>query len=224
MKFAYTEWENIISWENNQIPTVVVENQLAFREFLCELSSAINGASSKCTLSQNDNIINISKRAEILSDFIEFDINRKSLLNKIVSSIEQIALSGEQYLKTQELLLKIESAVDDWSFDFSCDVVLTKLSVTNILKSLGIEIKNDYSGNMGELEKIIDYMTLFREFDTEKMFVLVNIRSFFDEDAVEKFIETAISHQYKILLFDAFSHPIVKGERRITIDKDLCEF
>jgi CRISPR-associated protein Csn2 len=62
----------------------------------------------------------------------------------------------------------------------------------SLIKSAGIEIRNSYEGRFGDAEKLIDYMELVREFDCDKLFITVNMRSFFADDIVKKFIETAM--------------------------------
>lgn len=224
MKFVYSEWSEPINCTENVCPVVVIENQKEFRTFLCELDAAIYGSQTKCVLSKNNTPIDISKNLEIVTDFINFDINKKPLLNKMISALENEALKGESYLKTQEFILAVEKHISEWSFDFPCDVVSTKLSVSNILKAVGIEVKNDYSGHIGELEKVLDYMSLVREFDRDKLFVFVNMRSFFDDEDIKSFTETVVSHNFKILMIESKSYPVLKNEKRLTIDVDLCEF
>ena len=223
MRFVYPEWSEPVIW-GSRIPTVVIENQLAFRNFLCEVYAAAEGGVSKCVLSKEDKILDAAKHMEIISEFVCFDINKKPLLNKIIGTIENVALNGENYLKAQKLLADIENLVDEWSFDYSCDIVATKLSIPNVLKAIGLELKNDYSGHSGEIEKIIDYMDLVREFDRDKVFVFVNMRAFFADDDVAAFFKTCLSHEYKVLMIESQSHPFMTEEKRITIDMDLCEF
>lgn len=226
MKLIYPEWNDASVWDGDGFPSIVIENQRAFRTFLCELYAALDGLSSKCVLSEDNQILDIAKNIEIISEFVNFDINKKPLIGKMISSMENVALNSVQYLRTNELLSAIENAVAEWSFGFSCDVITTKLSVSAILKSVGIELKNDYSesGHRGELEKILDYMELVREFDRDKIFIFVNMRAYFGDADMDSFIQTSIAHAYKILLIESKAYPILPKERRITIDMDLCEF
>ena len=55
----------------------------------------------------------------------------------------------------------------------------TKISVTTLFKAIGIELHDDYEGEYGAAEKLIDYMELVREFDRDKVFITINMRSFF---------------------------------------------
>ena len=67
-------------------------------------------------------------------------------------------------------------------------------------------------------------MELVREFDRDKLFVLVNLRSFFDDHDVERFLKTIEEHGHRVLLMDGTERKRLPMERRITIDIDLCEF
>lgn len=73
------------------------------------------------------------------------------------------------------------------------------------------------------IEKLIDYMSLVREFDRDKLFVFVNLRSWFTDDEVSLFVNTVLAHKHMILLIDNCEYPKLENERRIIIDRDLCE-
>ena len=75
-----------------------------------------------------------------------------------------------------------------------------------------------------QCEKILDYMELVRELEREKLFILVNIRSYFNDETMEKFIETVLLHDHKILMLESQSRKRLTRTQRLTIDSDLCEF
>jgi CRISPR-associated protein Csn2 len=224
MKLAYSEFSNTIFLGGDKISSLVIENKKMFRNLLCDLSSALEGNDTNLVLSENDKIIDVSKHVELLCDFINFDINKKPLINKIISELEKKAVSAEQYVKTQELLLEICKTVDEWAFSFPCNVILSKISVSTLLKSVGIEIQNEYEGHIGEVEKIFDYMELVREFDKDKLFITVNMRSFFEDDIIQEFIRTVVSHEFNLLMIESQAYQLLEFEKRLTIDADLCEF
>lgn len=224
MKFAYSDISGVFEWDNRLVPTLVIEDQTFFSRFLKDIYLSFDGVKTPVVLSVDDKPVDMSKYAEVIIDFINFDINRKPLINKICTALERIAVSSEHYVNTQRLLLEIERSVANWSFDFSCDIIANKISVSNIIRAIGIELSNDYSGNGADAERIIDYMELVREFEHEKLFVMVNMRSYFSDSVIESFLETVLSHEYKVLLVDSKSHSRLKTEKRLTVDCDLCEF
>lgn len=224
MRLAYPALLEVLPIDGYYISCLVIENKRLFRALLCDAASAIDGNKTDLVLSDGDRILDMTKHAEILSDFICFDLNRKTLLNKIVGEMEKIAVSPEHYMKTRELLTDIESSISEWAFSFPCDIVAGKISVSTLLKSVGIELRDEYEGHRGEVEKILDYMELVREFDRNKLFITVNMRSFFEDELITEFMKTVVSHEYRVLMIESNAYPKLPLEKRITIDADLCEF
>lgn len=224
MKFVYGKIDNVFQWKQSQIPSLIVENQNLFRSLLQDIFLSMEGCTTPVVLSLDNRPLNAGKYMEVISDFINFSINQKGLLNKICVALEQVSTDAEHYLATQKLLMDIGTAIEEWGFGFPCNIVANKVSVSNLLKAAGIELQDDYQGEMGEVERIIDYMELVREFERDKIFILVNMRSFYSDEVIEQFLKTAISHEYKVLMLESFSRPILPLEKRWTIDGDLCEF
>lgn len=222
MKFVYTHWSEPIIW-SNKIPVVVIENHYAFRSFLCDLKNGIEGQESNCILSKSNKILDCAKYAELFLDFIDFDINRKSLLTKVIANLEHTAISAENYLKTQQFLNMLEQYVEEWSFDLPFELTAKKMSITNILKSIGLEFSNDYVGACGEMEKILDYMEFVREFENDKMFVTVNMRAYFQDEELLQFLESCLSREIKLLMIESQCYSNLPCEKRLIIDEDLCE-
>lgn len=224
MKFAYPEISGVFEFNHAYVNTLVIENQTLFYKLIRDISISIGGGTSPAVLSKNNTPIDMSKYSEIISNFICFDLNKKSLLTKITTALEKTALSAENYSDTQKILNDIENAVSDWAFDYPCNITFSKLTVSSLLKSLGITIADDYEGINGNAEKIIDYMELVREFDCNKLFITLNMRAYFNDRIIENFMETILAHQYKVLMLESKDHKLLKQEKRRTIDEDLCEF
>lgn len=224
MKFAYPDISCVFDFDTPYVQTLVIENQSFFHQFLKDIYLSIEGLSTPAILSKDNKPIEFSKYAEVITDFINFDINQKPLLNKLYAALEQNAVSSENYLRTQTLLSDIENTVSEWAFDFPCDIVASKISALNLLKAIGVEINDCYQGESGDAERIVDYMELVREFDRDKIFFTVNMRSYFSDCVIDNFIKTVSSHEYKVLMLESKSHSLLNLEKRLTIDADLCEF
>ncbi len=223
MKFAHPQINKVFSWNESTVPTLIIENQGLFRTFLQDIHLAIDGVHTKVVLSLGNKVVDMTKHAELITDFICFDINKKSLLSKICAALEHSASSPEKFVETQQLLAYVENSINDWAFDLSCDISPSNVSVSSILKSAGIRINDDYVGEIGAAEKIVDYMELVREFDRDKLFVTVNMRSFFSDETISKFLATVVSHDYKVLMLESCAYDLIKYEDRLIIDRDLCE-
>ena len=221
MKLAHPQLDAVFSTESGTVPTLVIENQSFFRSLLQDVADQIAGMEGETVLSQNDRVLSFSKYAELIDSYLGFSLNRKPLLNKILTVLEREAVDSRHYAETVNVLSEAEQLVAELSFPFPCSLICTKLTVGALLKSLGIEISEEYAD---PLEKMLDYMELVREFDQNKLFIFVNLRSYFPDEKVERFLESAIDHEFQILLIDGREYDRLKSEERVTVDKDLCEF
>lgn len=224
MRFAFYDINNLFEFKSGYVNTLIIENRPLFLKLLKDIHSSIEGADGLSVLSKNYTPISMQKNAEIISDFVNFDINSKSLISKITSAIEKVSLDESHYMQTMELLGEIENHISLWAFDLPCHVSPSKINVSSILKGVGIEIKDGYEGKFGEAEKILDYMELVREFEREKLFFTINMRSFYDDEIVERFMSTVNSHEFKVMMIENKSYSLLPFEKRFTVDEDLCEF
>ena len=67
-------------------------------------------------------------------------------------------------------------------------------------------------------------MELVRIFEKDKLFITVNMRSFFDDAFMDRFMQSVSSHRYKVLMIENKAYNILSNEIRFTVDEDLCEF
>lgn len=221
MKLVYPEIQSVFHFGNGFFPSVVIENPSLFYRFINDLYNQCSGESGSAVLSLNDAPISICGNLELLTDFFSFDINRKNLLAKIAAKLEKQALSPECYERSQHLLSNIEKFIFDLAFQNDFNVEFPRLSISTLLKSAGICLKED---DLFLPEKILTYMELMRNNNLASVFILVNLRSILDEETMEKFIVTCCSHEYNIMLADNHEYCKLSKEKRTTIDIDLCEF
>ena len=171
-------------------------------------------------LSSHDIPIPINKNIELIVDFIDFDVNKKVLLTKMLGEFEKVAFDEEHLDESHRLLSEIERFIIKLSEGYDIELQCDKITVQQLLKSVGISIILE-SEKLTEL--LYSYMQLVREFIADKLFVFVNLRSFVSQRELQLFVDTVIMHGYKMLLFDNRDYPVLKGEKRIIVDEDLCE-
>ena len=221
MILAHPQMNTVLDFDGPFVNTLVVENPDFFRHLLCDLYAQLQGSSGKLVLSDKEKTLPIGKWVELVDNCIHFDLNRKSLVSKVCAGMERTAVSGAFFLKTSELLCTLESYIDELAFELPGDIVCEKCSVSGLLKGIGISLRDDYED---PLERLLDFMELVREFDRDKLFVLVGLRSFFTDNRIELFLKSVLDHGYRILLLDSSAREKLSPEKRLTIDNDLCEF
>ena len=220
MKLVMKGIETILDCAQNQICTVVIENQKLFYEVVEDIERQIQGLEGESVLSENNQILKMDKYAEQLMQFVPFDLNKKSLISRITSYMQKIAADEIHYEKTSEFLAEWEKYCMDLEFELPVSIEFTKINMDVLLKSSGIMISDDY---VSLAEKILDYIQLIEYFECKKMFILVNMRSFVENEEMQKFIDAALTREYQIILLDNKEYPLLKSEKRCVIDADLCE-
>lgn len=221
MKLAHPQLDTVFDFSEDYVPALVIENPVFFRTFLRDISDQMQGYSGQAVLSRDDTPISFAKNAELIDAFLNFEIGKKSLITKILTHMETVALDESHYLRTGKLLEEVEQYVQDLTFDLPCAVICSKMGISGVFRSAGIEIADDYTN---DLERILDYMELTRELERDKLFVFVNLRSFYSDEDLAAFCASVLRHEFSVLLVDSAARGSVSGERRVTVDIDLCEF
>lgn len=220
MKLVYPTLRTPVLLRTDCINSVIIEEPGYFYEIIKDLKMQWKGVDGKAVLSKDNEPMEISKNLELIIDCINFEINQKTLLTKMLSALERTGKSLEYIEKSQKLLAEIERYIYDISFSYDMEIQCDKISISQILKSAGIRIVLAYD----KLTEILySYMQLVREFDGEKVFVFVNLRSFVKQEDLQYFADTVLAHGYTTLFFDNHIYPKLSRENRLVVDADLCE-
>jgi CRISPR type II-A-associated protein Csn2 len=220
MKVVFPEIKQVFSCDEGEVWTIIVENQRYLYNILTDIERQILGNEGKVILSENEKVVRIDKKMELLTQFVPFDMNRKPLLNKIMAAMQEAALEDEVYVKTNELLSAWESLCINLTWNLPGDIEFKKINLDSLIKAAGVEIENEYE-RLGE--KLIDYFELIETYDCKKVFVLLNLRSYIADNEMEAFIQEIIARGYQIILLENKEYSLLKGERRYIIDAGLCE-
>lgn len=221
MMLAHPQIDTVFNFSDDGVNTLVIEAPTFFRQFLQDISLQVSGLEGTAVLSQDNMPIAFSRYAEVLDNFLSFEISKKSLISKLQSRLESESMNAQNYVRTMHLLGELEQYIQELFFDLPGTVVCDKLSISGVLRSAGIEILDDYGDS---LERVLDYMELTRELERDKLFVLVNLRSFYRDEEIAAFLKSVLDHSLCVLLVDSVSKARLPLEKRVTVDADLCEF
>lgn len=219
MKYCHPFFDAAIVTGLDKVNTIVVENASAFSELLRDISSSVEGNDEQSLLYSNGKTLSFSSNAELLSSFFPFELNKKTLLTKIASALEKQALTAERYEGCMKLMSATEAFLYSLADSFDCNLSFGKISPSSIIKASGLEIVDDYTSLP---EKLLDYFETVREFEREKLFFTVNLRSFLSDDEAEKFFQSVVMHQFSVIMFENKDYPTSKWEKRLILDSDLC--
>ena len=205
--------------EEGSVSSLVIENQGLFFKIVNCLYEQCKGEEGAIILSDNKGILKISKNVELITTLVPFEINEKRLLSKISDQIEKEALNETFFQTTMGLLAQIENYLGNLVDFLPCSIDFSEISISSMIKACGMMIKDD-SESM--LEKVLNYISLVRDILGERLFIFVNLKSFFSDKEMHQFLNMAIDRKACILLIDNMEKILLDGEKRLIIDQDLC--
>lgn len=220
MKLAYENFSTVVETSAQTMTGIIIENPQMLYTFLVDMKEALDGNGQGIVLSSDNRVVDFTKNAELLTDFIQFDLNQKALLSKIAASMDKISESESFYSSSQQLLAQIENHIMEMTIDLPCDLVCEKLSMQSVIRAMGISLVEDYSCLE---EKLLAYMDLVRDFLGKKLFIFVNVRGLIPYHNLQELVDTALLREHELLLIDNAAYPKLKQEKRLVIDEDLCE-
>lgn len=220
MKMVYPEIQKVFDTDIDSVNSIIIEEQSLMFDICMDIYNQTQGHEGKTIVSVDDKPLDISKNVELLVQFIPFELNKKNLINKLITRAENLANEPEYYENTMTEMANLEKYLWEITDFLEGNIIFSKLSVSNLFKMVGMEFEDDYK-SIGE--KVIDYMELVREYDRNKLFILVNIRSFIDDMEFEKLLDTILRKQLDVIIFENCEKAICVNEHRFIVDNDLCE-
>ena len=224
MNFVYPDINFVFNTTEKGVHTLVIENQSMLQAVITDIYGQVQGNDGKSVVSVENKPLPFAKHCEILSQFIPFSLNKRSLVTKITQLLTARAVADEHFVETAELLAKVETIMYDLAFDLAFDLALDiefhSITAEALIKATGVSLKEEYESLA---EKVIDYMEMVNTLERRKLYILVNFRSYVSDEEMIYFIDTVLRRELNVLIIESTERSILKGELRYLVDESLCE-
>lgn len=220
MKIVYAKITTVLEYPEEGFLSLVIEEPHFFYELLEEFRNYLEGMDTGIVISENEKLWSSPQRATMLIDYPNLNLSSKTVITKVIRELQSTAEDETFYLETHSLLAQLEDLIYRYSQQNNYELGFEKLNMPCLLKSIGIYIEDD-SETLEE--RLLAYMDLMREVEGKELFIFVNLHSFVPTNRLEAMIETALRREHRIILVDGVEYPRLAKERRLIIDKDLCE-
>lgn len=221
MKLVHPDFFFQIIFKESKVINIIIESPRIFENMLSELYNQFLGNEGLWVLSENSTPIQIKRYCEIILNPFDLDINNKRILGKLYNDIKDNTIRSDLYIKWNELYPNIKNVVDDLIKDFDYNLEYDdEIEIKELLKLLNLRFTEDSTNS---LERIIDYMNLHNSILGTKVFILVNIKSFYSKENLRYLYEQAFYKKYYLLLIESKEGECL-DDREICyiIDKDGC--
>ena len=161
----------------------------------------------------------ISKKAEFVTQFVPFSVNKKELLTKIYTHFKQEAFNDGNYEKTVKLMSDIENYLYALTEPYSDFVFSVPDNISALLKMCDLRFEETADSLT---EKVLGYLCAVNEYMGKAVVITVNLRSYIsDKDAENLFNELAMK-KINLICIENKEYKCLPGEHRVIIDKDMC--
>lgn len=221
MKLVHPDFFFQIEFEETKVINLIIESPQIFENMLSELYHQLLGEDGQWVLSENSKPIDLKKGSEIIFNPFELDINNKRVLGKLYDQIKTNTINSDLYLKWNELYVSISKLTDELIEDFDYHLEYeSEIEIKDFLKLLNLRFISEATDS---LERIIDYMNLHRTLLGTKIFILVNVKSYYSQRKLQHLYEQAFYQKYHLLLLETTeSSDKAKNEKWYIIDKEGC--
>lgn len=221
MKLAYPLLDKPMEIEENRISVLVIENPAELRRAIEELKQQISGAEGEFVLSENGEISDLSKKAVLVTDLFELELDSKKTAAKINQyAVRAAAEFAEDFQKIISDLNRLAAKIST-QLEFEASFALLE-NPEGLIKLLGFYVDEC---SMSFPEKIVEYMRIQRLFFGIKLFVFYNLKALLREDELILLYKSVLYEKMNMLLIEDYQRvSLVQYENTVIIDPDLCVF
>ena len=222
MKMASQELDRTITFQENQVNELIIENVGFFQNFLCQMLQQIEGVcESSIFLTEEDKILSWEKNVEIIINPFQLDINQKRVINRLYQNLNNIVQEKGYYIKLNELSAEITGLLTEIEYDADISLEYSmNIEAVQIFKMMDVKIEME---GKTLLEKLIEYIKILSELLQYKLVIFVNIKSYLNEEELRLLYQAAHYAKIHVLLIESCERKTILNENRIIIDNDMCE-
>lgn len=221
MKLTHTELEKQLVFETGKAVEWIIESPASFSKYVRDLYEIMQDNEGKFTLSDEDEIIDFQKYAELIIDPFLLDFHNRQIQKKLYAELQNLAVGSEFYLQTQELKSQFLKYFIDLEYASGYDLeIADEIDLPAIFKAVGIQLDG---GNEETLfERIAIYIKIMAELLKKKLVILVNSRSYLTSDQIDQIAELCMYSEVALLLIENVQRDFSKKRNYCIIDCDEC--
>lgn len=221
MKLAYVDLGRPIELDCHRATEWVIESPELFVQYTQMLYRQMESEEGKFVLSENDEILDFPKQAEIILNPFALDFNDRRIQKKLYSELQKTAYGENVFMDTQKLTAELKNYIYQLEYISGYDIsVNEELDLTGIFKSLNVQMEEPEADFC---ERLVQYMKVMAELLRKKLIIFVNIRSYINEEQLKGVMETAIHNELALLFIENIQRDFSNDRRYYIIDKDKCE-
>ena len=223
MKIIINYLDNNIIIDPENVFSLEIENKHYFYRIVNDFNDLSNNKindSIKFYDNKSFEELNYFSKLNIYSDFFNFDINNKKIINTLYSTIEkdtkinEIDIIEKSYKKIEKI---IKNKLKEFNFDIE---IQNEFELKEVLKLFKVNIiKNNLL-----IDNLLILVDTIKFCASDTILIFINLKSYLTNNELEEFYKYCIYNEIRVLLLDSKAYGInLKYEKKIIIDEDLFE-
>lgn len=199
---------------------LIAESPIKFSQYCKDFVDQQCGKDGAFIVDADGKTLSFKKSGYIVFDYFNISLNEKKIVSGIYDTIEKTAMQEyqQQYIDIKAKmaafadLLLLESPLQlEYNADFC---------VQDILKALKVQ---PYEEEKTLAESIVDYLDAMAEFLGTRIFVLVGLRLYLNDEEFSLLLKHIGHADYSVLFLERTQYNRVNNEPVRIIDCDFCE-
>lgn len=219
LKVSY--FENKISFEDNHLNVIEIENKKYFYRFVNDLYNLDKEINDNLVFYEENKEINKNNKVKVYIDYFNLELNSKKTIADIqkhisntISPEEKVSLQKE-YSKVINTFKKIVNNID---LSLSID---DEINIETLFKILKLSINNKTE----LLDNLLLLMDIENTFKTDNILIFINLKQYMSKSELIELYKYAIYNNIQIMLIDSQSYGgTLDYEHKLIIDENLDEF
>ena len=209
-----------IHWRAGNIPVLVLEHPLVFRDLVFELSAQARGEDGDFVLSQDYEPLDHGEYLHVLRDYAVLSLDERKLQSRFQSYLQTVLredLAAQRDALEREIAKFLEAVTA--AVDYPIALPEGEY-VTPLMKALKCQPVLD-----GEkpLERLIQYLELYHSMLRVSCFALISAHSYFSEEELRELYRMAHYEKWNLLMVEQQMRPALPDEEICLLDEALCE-
>lgn len=221
MRLVTNYLESSFEIKNHKINTIVLEDPKHFTDFLKGLIGTFNKENTDFIIYEDNEEKALGKCSDIIFDLFNLELNNSRVLKKLFTELENDLNSEDMYVKKIELESHILKVIDEILFRSRFSLKSNEVDYDQLFKCLGVSFDYDHDSI---LESLIEFMRLSYALLGTKLFIIINLDSFFEDSELLELSKFLSYNDIRVLaLQNNIKREIGPFDNLRIVDKDLCE-
>ena len=221
MKLIYSKIGLIINLEYNLLNNAVVEDNKLFEECVLDLVSDITGKNNFFILSDNEDVIEINKKLDIIISPLDLKYDKREINKQLYLYLKREMVENDLSQLINEKYSEIKAIIDQINYISDIPIKYNEtIADEDLFKHFDILAQNP-QGTF--IEKLIEYIGVVRKLTKKNIFVLANCEAYICDDELEYLRKYSEYNEIFILFLTNKPINLKNKINTYIIDRDLCE-